>query len=161
MLDSNMGNLMGRLLADLSDWLGLGDCLQVGKGSRFHFSFKQARRFGNSGLLRSRGGRSFPLESHRGPSTLNPGRHARSPAKPQLLGPCLAIGLSGDRRLWGDPPSDSGLSVGPLIVGADFVVWTGEVMNRNKKGPTHKKGPTRFFFPGAENAPGWDRNKRM
>ena len=54
--------------------------------------------------------------------------------------------VEGDRRLWAILRRFGSVG-GPVIVGADFVVWTGEVMNRNKKGPTHKKGPTRSRFP--------------
>ena len=40
--------------------------------------------------------------------------------------------------------SNSGLSVGPLIVSTDSVVWPGEAINPKKKGPTHRADPISF-----------------
>ena len=40
MVDENMGNLMGRLLADLSEWLGL-EIVYKREGKRFYFTCKR------------------------------------------------------------------------------------------------------------------------
>ena len=55
--------------------------------------------------------------------------------------------VEGDRRLWAILRRFGSVG-GPVIVGADFVVWTGEVMNRNKKGPTHRADPILFPWRG-------------